>query len=141
MREYVSLSRGYSITYFTTSATGNVSTTSGTFSVITGMSITPPLAGSYLVFFSGTLFNTVTNTTGEYSLFVNAVQQKTRGIDTQVQILGLITLTTALISVPGALIDVVSVTGTDAVDIRYRRTAGAGNIGCGDRSLSLVRVF
>lgn len=121
------------------SATGNVTTTSATFSVITTMTTTP-VAGTYLVLFNGSFFNTGANTGGEYAIFTGGTQGETRTLDCQTAILGLIALSSNSITVPAFVMGQVTVNGSQAIDIRFRRTNGAGSIGCGNRRLQIMRI-
>lgn len=130
-----------SIAYSTASATGTVTTTSGTFSVMTTMTLTP-VAGTYLCIFSGNMdITSGVNGTGEIALFVNAVQatDSTRDMTLNVALLlGLIG--TATVGASGSqTMTIATVNGSQAIDGRYRSVSG-DTFRARSRSLTLIRL-
>lgn len=141
---YLSITRNplTALSYQEVNATGNVTTNVAGYNVVTGMTITPTITGLYEVIFTGAVYNTNNNTLGNFALFVNGVQQTnyTRPLTIDIQILGLITLTSANIGVPGGIHGRLSLVAGQAVDVRFNKTGGPGVIGCGARSFSIKRV-
>lgn len=141
---YINYSSGQStnLVYYTTSLTNTITTSSETW-ITSGLAITPPLAGTYLVIFSGSVFCEGAGATiGETRILVggvvaNATVKQTR--NTVVMLLGLIggnnvnggasnTVTTAVVN------------GTQTIEVQYRRGSSGSNISMDNRSLTLLRI-
>ncbi|HEY9661447.1 MAG TPA: hypothetical protein V6C65_23570 [Allocoleopsis sp.] len=114
-----------------TSATdvNQTSTSSGTDVVLTSMTLTPA-AGTYWVYFDSTVVNSGNGAERVLvSLYVNGVQRAH---------------TLKRIGIAGGaqsnvtIGDIVSVNGSQAIDIRWRVPAGTGT--CFERSLHVVRI-
>lgn len=126
--------------YSYVTSTTAVSTSSTTYTTVTGMSITP-VAGTYLV-----IFNTRATTTGasaqaEFALF-NAgtrVTESTREVSCNIQLLGLITISLNTIGTSGTSVAVITVNGSQAIDTRFRSVNG-GSITFTERNLTLLRI-
>lgn len=121
--------------YLTGSST--VTTTSGTYSVVSGMTTTPP-AGTYYVIFTGTFRIASNGADGNFAIFRagSVVQESVRRQFTTVTIiLGLIGSNIESSGVPMAK---VTVDGTQLVEGRFR--AASGTIACDDRSMILLRI-
>ena len=110
---------------YSTSFTTAVTTTSSTFSVISSQTITPP-AGTYLTIWSGSLAITNgINGSAEIAIFLAGTQQTvtTRTAHINVTSLGLIT--SAYLNPGGdSIITLLSVNGTQAIDVRFRSPDG-----------------
>lgn len=137
---YINQRSAYALQVTEATATAAVTTSSGTFSVMTGMTITPTQAGTYLVIFNGSMYGNGINTEGEFAIFVGGTQQtdSTRGFTINVNVLGL-TLGDSRIRVGGSLVCIVSVNGSQAIDARFRSLDGV-SLGCQQRTLTLVRL-
>lgn len=121
--------------YLTGSST--VTTTSGTYSVVSGMTTTPP-AGTYLVIFTGTFRIASDGADGNFAIFKagSVVQESVRRHFTTVTVLlGLINNNLQSSGTPMAK---VTVDGTQLIEGRFR--AASGTIACDDRSMILVRI-
>lgn len=124
-----------------TSATGNVSTSSGTASTVSGMTKTPP-AGSYLVQFNGSIYTGGASAIGEFGIYKNGVlvTETRRDISCNLQLLGgLITISLNTIGVGTYTAGEIVADGNDIIDVRYRSTNG-GTIGFKERVLTLIKV-
>lgn len=121
--------------YVTGSST--VTTTSGTYSVVSGMD-TLPDAGTYYVIFTGTFRIASNGADGNFAIYRNGsvVQESVRRVFTSVTIvLGLIGNNLQSVGVPMAK---VTVDGTQRISGRFR--AASGTIACDDRSMILLRI-
>lgn len=122
-------------------ATANATTTSGTNSVISGMTLTP-VAGTYLVLYSGTIGTSDVNNSGEVSIYTGATQVthtvRVTGINVAL-LLGLIG-TSTVNEGAGQTQAVVTVDGATAISVQFRRTVGSGTITVGQRSMIILRV-
>lgn len=111
--------------YYSATGTSTLTTTSTTFSVVSGMTMTP-VAGTYLVMFSADVEARNVNGQGEVQIFNggSAVTGTNRQIELEVALLlGLIG--TARLNIgAGCLFGVVTANGTNAIDIRYRSIDG-----------------
>lgn len=114
------------MTYYSTSFTSAVTTTSSTYSVISAQTITPA-AGTYLVIWSGSFAVTSgANGSGELSVFMGGTQQavttRNAGINVAL-LLGLIGTSTTN---PGgdSSISILSPNGSQAIDVRFRSVSG-----------------
>lgn len=133
IEEIVSSGLGIVTTFAT--ATGTISTTSGTFAVMTSMTLTPA-AGKYLVVFSGSTL-AQNDSDGEIAIFNNGVQvaHSTRRIYCEAA--GLLGAVSAA-SMGSHTMAVETMAGGQAIDVRYRATNGT--ISVVGRSFLLVRV-
>ncbi len=112
-------------------------TTSTTFSVVGGMSITAVVGGRYELVFSATVYTDSNNATGELSVFINGVQNTNSTRDIQAIGAGLASVSD--VRVPGELTNRFDVNPGDTLDIRFRSVNG-GTIGIGNRNYILRRV-
>lgn len=123
-------------TYYATGST-TVTTTSATYTLVSGMTVTP-VAGTYIAFFSGTFRIASNGADGDVAIFSGGsiVQASNRRQFTTVSIvLGLIGNN---LQSSGTPIGEVTVNGSQAVEGRFR--ANSGTIAVDDRSLVLVRI-
>ena len=125
----------------TASATALAQTTSNTFTLIPGMSITPP-AGKYVVLFNGSIRTTGVNTEAEFGIFLNGtlITNSNRSFRNTANILGLVTLSTNNSANGSSSITFIATNGSQAVDVRFR-SLGGGGIQVGERTLNIIRVF
>jgi hypothetical protein len=115
-------------------ATANTSTTSATFSVITGMTTTPA-AGTYLVLFSANCNTTGANTNGDIQLHVDAVAVG----ETLRNVGNTASFGTTTVSVSISFQAVVTVNGAQAVDVRFRENGG-GTFNVSNRGFYLIPI-
>lgn len=123
--------------YTLLTGSSTVTTTSGTYSTVSGMTTTPP-QGTYLVIFSGTFRIASNGADGDFAIFKagSIIQDSNRRHFTTVTIvLGLIGNNIQSSGCPHA---VVTVDGTQVIDGRFRATGGT--IACDDRNLILIRL-
>lgn len=123
--------------YYTVTGSSNVTTTSSTYSLVSGMSITPAV-GTYLAMFTGTFRIADNNADGDFAIFKagSIVQDSNRRMFTTVSVLlGLINNS---IGASGTPVTVVTVDGTQAIEGRFRATNGT--MAVNDRNLTLVRI-
>lgn len=121
--------------YLTSNST--VTTTSSTFSTITSMSTTP-VAGNYLIIFTGTLRVATTNADGEFALFKDSTQitESTRRVHLNITtVLGIIGNAMGSWGTPMAK---VSVDGSNVISAQFRSTSGT--IACDNRSMFLMAI-
>lgn len=115
-------------------ATGTITTTSTAFVLATSMTDTPP-AGTYLVFFTGSVFEVITGVGDflEMAIYAGGVQNA----DSLVRCADGANFDTAFCAVA-----LVTVDGTQAVEGRWRVAVAVANTGSmtGTRSLKLVQV-
>lgn len=125
--------RNLVINPFTITATGNVSTTSGTYSVVGSMTTTPA-AGTYLVFFSSDA-SLSGETNGDVSMHIAGVEQTvtTRNIGITNNF-GTSTLSSTL-----SFMTVATVNGSQVLDIRFRENGGS-TLTIGNRSLVIIPI-
>lgn len=116
-------------------ATANATTTSGTDVVMTTMTLTATLAGTYLVMFSGWFTHGTGNATVTISIYVNAVQ-KTDSVRTFLPFTGAVGGSNGGYS--SAVQGIVSLGAGQAADIRWQTSAGTAT--ARQRTLSLVRL-
>jgi hypothetical protein len=126
------------------SATAQVSTTSTTFQTDTALSVTP-LAGTYAIWLTADSETTGVNCQGDFELFVDSsgLSETIRSIQTTTNILGLITLSTATIQAPIAIVDKYTFNGSQVLSFRYRvapATSGAGSIQLNARTMLLIQL-
>lgn len=125
--------------YIYLSSNSTVSTTSGTYSVVSGMTTTPA-AGTYFVLFTGTFRIADNNADGNFAIFKagTIVTESTRRLFTTVSIL--LGLLNNSIGASGTPMAVVTVDGTQTIDGRFRSTNGNA-ISCDNRTMILIRVL
>lgn len=132
---------GSVITYSQITATSPVTTSSGTFSVISDMTSTPA-AGVYLVQYSGSMAITSgVNGSAEIALFQNGtvISHTTRTTSLTVALaLGLIG--TAAVSPSGSdTTAIVTLNGSETIDARFRSVTG-DPFRCSTRSMQLIKI-
>ena len=117
--------------------TDTVTRSLSTFSIISGMSVTPP-HGTYLVIFTATQRLATANADGEFAIFKNTTQitESTRRVFLN------ITTVAGLIGnahgANGTPIAKVTVNGKESISARFRATNGT--IACDNRSMILLEV-
>lgn len=119
----------FNVGYNSVNASGDITTTSLTDVVATGMTITPT-AGTYIVLFSSDMKNSSNNRTMNYSIYVNGVQvansQRINSVNNNID------RNVAHTS------SVVTVNGSEAIDIRWRTSGNTATMG--NRILTLLKV-
>lgn len=115
-------------------ATADTTTTSTTDVLINSMTITPT-AGTYLAFFSSTIDHSNQNVAVVVSLYAGGVQSAdtVRGPIPRTNAIGAITM-----SMDVAINSLVTVNGTQAVEIRWKTSAGTATMH--QRTLNLLRI-
>lgn len=113
--------------YYSTAATSTISTTSGTFSVVGSMTLTP-VAGTYLCMFSADVKIGNVNGQGEFQFFNGGVA-----------ISGTNRQTSRLNVGAGCFFAVVTANGTNAIDVRYRSVDGK-TVTVTSRSMFMLKV-
>lgn len=128
------------ITSDTVTGSSTASTTSSTYSLISGMTITPP-AGKYLVLFSCSAATTSVNGTGDVALFSGGseVTDTARRVACETAILGLITLSTILIAAPINTQAIVTVDGSQAIEAKFRENDN-DTFQIGSRRLTILKI-
>lgn len=117
------------------SATGNVSTSSSTFAVITSMTITP-VAGVYLVSYSGSA-DISGDDEGEVAIFLGGAQQTHTTREISADAAGILGATCS-IEIAVHTQAKLTADGTQAIDVRHR--AISGTLISAERSLHLFPV-
>lgn len=122
-------------------ATSNTTTSSGTDSIISGMTITP-VAGTYFVIYSGEISTNGANNSGEVSLYTGAtrVTHSVRTIAINVALLLGIIGTSTVTMGAGHTMAVVTVDGVTAITAQFKRTNGAGTLTVAARSMTSLRI-
>lgn len=117
--------------------TSSVSTTSSTYSTISGMTTTPA-EGTYLLSFNCN-FSVGDDTSGDIAVFVGGVEQTifTRRIG--INAAGLVGAVASFESV-FSTISFITVNGSQVVDIRYREN-GSGTLAITERVLTLIPAY
>lgn len=128
------LASGITVTQVT--ATTGTSTSSGTFSVISTMTITPTVSGVYLATFSGSVA-IGGNDSGQLAIFVNAVQQTHTTRTVTISASGLLGAT-AQGEWAANSEGVLTLTSGQAIDVRFRATSGT--ITANQRSFKIQRI-
>lgn len=140
MDMYSSSSEDNAIDYYSATGTSTLTRTAGTFTTISGMTHTPA-SGTYLAIWSGHIRVSDVSGNGEVAIFVGGVQQipLTHGIELEVTVaLGIIGVA-KLTEGAGNIIGIVSVNGSQVVDVRYRSIDGQ-TVTITNRSFTLLRV-
>lgn len=125
----------------TVNASTQTTTSSGTASVINGMTKTP-LSGKYVAMFSGSIYTAGASAIGEFGLYVDGVllTETRRDISCNLQLLGgLVTVSLNSIGVGTYTNAEVTLNGNQTIDVRFRSTNG-GTIGFKERVLTLIKV-
>lgn len=118
------------------SATGDTSTTSGTYGTIASMTTTPA-AGTYMVIFECSA-SLGSDTNGDIAMFVGGVEQtdSTKTLDISADGgFG----PTATYEVPVTIIDHITVNGAQAINIQFRENGG-GTLTVGPRKLTVIPI-
>lgn len=116
------------------SATGDTSTTSAAYAVINTMTQTPA-AGTYMCFFTCTAA-LASDTTADIAIFVNGTEDTTSTRRLAINASG---GTTGTFEVPVCIITEATVTGAQAIDVRFREN-GAGTLTVGPRRLKVIAI-
>lgn len=122
-----------SLTYYNTSVAGTTTTTNTAFTLLGGMTLTTPAAGTYMVWFSSSCEKS--NNSGSYDFIisidggVSAADNSIRTYEPSVNARFQAATTQA----------VVTVTGAENIQVYFRRT-GSGSITCDNRSLVAIRL-
>lgn len=111
-----------------------LTTTSGTDVLLTGMTITPP-AGTYLILFSTWLSHSNGNATITMSLYSGGVQ-KTDSIRVAIPFVGALGTTTQ--DMPLALNGVVTVNGSQSIQIQWHTSLGTASAHSG--TMNILKV-
>lgn len=132
------------LVHLTASATNEVSTSSTTPSIISGMTFTTPQAGTYLAIFSGNCYveRNASNSYGHYQIYVGGSPQSNSLRDAQLVVnllLGVIG-TTRLNCSGGAIIVPVELNGSQNVDVRFWSDTTATTTYCSSRCFTLLRI-
>jgi len=118
-------------------ATSSTTTTSATDVLINGMTITPSIPGTYLVMFSTTLQQNTNNATVTVSLYGNGSQITGSERSAIPQFQGGVT-PSLNINAPIMVQALVTVNGSQAIEARWRRSAGTATALA--RALTITRV-
>lgn len=120
---------GGSISIFEASNSVPASTSSSTYSNLLGMSITPPSAGEYALWFTSETQATNASTESQYTIFVNGVEVLGSSKSIKIGSNSVKTEVTLL-----RKINYVS----GSIDIRFRKSNGAGIVTSLNRTLMLI---
>lgn len=118
------------------SSTSNASTTSGTYSVISGMTVTPP-AGTYLCIFSFN-WDLGNNTDGDIAFHLAGAVQANTVRNVSIAAAGFLGVT-ASIGGAGCIQTTLTVNGSQAIDVRFRENGG-GTLTLSARQLLLIPI-
>lgn len=116
------------------SATADATTTSTTDVLMTSMTITP-VAGTYLAIFSGTVDHSNQNVAVVTSLYVGGVLKtdSVRGPIPRTNAVGAVTMSPSV-----AITGIVTVNGAQAIEVRWKTSAGTATVH--QRTLSIFRI-
>lgn len=128
--------RNLAIVPTTTSQTGDASTTSATYGVITGMTTTPA-AGIYMVIFECSA-QIGPDTNGDIAFFVGATEQTDSTKTLSANANGGFG-PTATIEIPVTMIGFFTVNGAQAISAQYRENGG-GTLTVGPRKLTIIPI-
>lgn len=131
-----------SLSTTTVTGSGATTTSSATASVVGGMSVTTPTAGTYVAHFSGSIYTAGASATGEFGIYVagTLVAETRRDISCNLTLLGgLVTISLNSIGVGTYTGSEIALTGSQSVEVKFRSTNG-GTIGFNERVLTLLRV-
>lgn len=117
------------------SATSSATTTSGTDALMTGMTITP-IAGTYLVIFSGAIQQNSAGNSVTFSIYNNGVQDATSIMDIAPFDGGALSSTTA--SCCGITQGVYTVNGSQVIQIEWHVSGGTGTVF--QRKLTYIKI-
>lgn len=118
------------------STTGDTSTTSGTYAVISSMTLTPS-AGTYMCLFTCTAA-LASDTTADIAVFINGVEDATSTRRLAIDASGILGAT-ASFEVSVCIITEATVNGSQAIDIRFRENGG-GTLTVGPRRLKIIPI-
>lgn len=119
--------------YWEASATASTTTTSSTDVLMSGMTLTPP-AGTYMAWFSGSVGQSAADNTVTVSIYAGGSQiAHTQRVNTPTP-----TFSAGAARTTVATNGVVTVNGSQAVEIRWRRNAGTAT--CDQRTFNLIQV-
>ena len=125
-----------SLTNSETSATNNITTTSGTYVLMTGMTLTPA-AGKYLVLFSASVFDGSDDSTITTSIYAGGTLQTGSETQTEPNVSGGISNPNST-TMSATTFSIVTVNGSQAIEGRWRRSAGTA--GASYRHLKAIRI-
>lgn len=134
MQHYVSVSTP-PIQSSNVTAASNATTTSGTDAVMTGMTTTP-IAGTYLVIFTGVIQQNISGDTITISIYTGGTQDTT-SIMTAAPFAGG-TLTAGQASVPFVTHGVYTVNGSQAIALEWHVSGGTGTVF--QRKMTVVKI-
>lgn len=128
-------------TYYQVSNTTTTSTSSGTFSQLTGMILTPP-AGTYIAVFNGRALTTGASAGGSFGIFYNGllVADSLRDLSCNIVLLGLLTVSVNTVGSSMTCLAIIVADGTKAIQAGFRSNTG-GTIQCVEKNLTLIRVL
>ena len=125
-----------SLTSSEVSATNNITTTSATNVLMTGMTLTPA-AGSYLVLFSASVFDGNDDSTITTSIYAGGTLQSGSETQTEPNVSGGISNPNST-TMSATTFSIVTVNGSLAIEGRWRRSAGTA--GASYRHLKAIRI-
>jgi hypothetical protein len=121
--------------------TGSVTTSSGTESVVGGLS-NKPVSGTYSIDFTANAFTGGTSAQGEFGLYVDGVllPETRRELKCSLSLLGgLVTVSLNTIGVGTCTGSLVQLNGNQTVEVKFKSNNG-GTIGFSERVLKLLKV-
>jgi len=125
----------------TCSATASTTTGSNTPTTVDKMTFTP-IAGTYLAFYSGSIYTGGASAQGEFGIYKDGVliSETRRDISCNLQLLGgLITISLNSIGVGTYTATKISLNGKETLDVRFKSNNG-GTIGFNERNFILLKV-
>lgn len=124
------------ITNFIVTSTTPATTASSTDALLTGMSVTPPLAGTYLVLFSADVTSPTAGAAISFSIYVNAAQIGA-SLAKIIPFSGG-TLTTGNARANVDCMSIQTITAGEVIEIEW--STSAGTMTCNNRRLIVVRL-
>lgn len=122
-------------TYAEATATSNVTTTSGTFAVLSNMTLTPA-AGTYQVWFATSINSNQAGADISCALYLDAVQQGGTLMISSIFDGGALSAVDARGAI--SIVKQVTVNGSQAINIRWATSGGTAT--CGHRTLNILRI-
>jgi hypothetical protein len=123
-----------SVSMTSVNAAGNITTGNAADVVATSMTITP-VAGTYLVLFNTNISHSNSNGTVNLSIYSNGIQvtNSSRVYTQATNNAGTVTTSHACLSA------IVTVTGVEAINVRWNRGGGGGTATMGNRILTIIK--
>lgn len=128
------------LNYYNVIGTNNITTTSGTFSVMSGLTVTP-VAGTYYAILTCSLTSNVSgvNNNSEICITINGSVVNDSIKKAGINMSG-ISLASAAINSAATTSTIVSLNGSQTVTGMWRRSEGSTTHTCGNRHLFLIRI-